>query len=366
MLHRSVLTKHAVNASVFDNYPGAPVGGTQRTQDIEPYLDAGATTLTGPFARTWLDINDNDAAGASEEVAPGAYPFTAFAAGAANFCTAAKLCAWDPADRDSWITNKNEAAVQAHYFVSNFHDHLATAPIGFTVASGNFEGDDAVERQRQRRRRHGGDGGPDGDHVDNANMNTFPEGTPPRMQMYLFEPLPGVPFRAINGDDSGDVLYHEYTHGLSNRLVIDADGFGALNSQQAGSMGEAWSDWYAKDYMNRAGFQTDTATEGDVFMGEYTDGPQPAPHAPARIRTEGLDCPVGSTRRPARAGVTWIPTASRTPAPAATRTGTSARSSAAPEVHADGEIWAQTLWDLRTALVARPAARPPAPTWPSS
>ena len=29
---------------------------------------------------------------------------------------------------------------------------------------------------------------------------------------------------------------------------------------------------------------------------------------------------------------------------------TSARSLAQPEVHADGEIWGETLWDLRTAL----------------
>ena len=39
------------------------------------------------------------------------------------------------------------------------------------------------------------------------------------------------------------------------------------------------------------------------------------------------------------------------PAPAGTRTTTSARSTAAPEVHADGEIWGQTLWSLRKALI---------------
>ena len=46
------------------------------------------------------------------------------------------------------------------------------------------------------------------------------------MQMYLFEPLPhfGAPFRAINGDDSPTIVYHEYTHGLSNRLVVDDAG----------------------------------------------------------------------------------------------------------------------------------------------
>ena len=44
-------------------------------------------------------------------------------------------------------------------------------------------------------------------------------------------------------------MYHEYTHGLSNRLVVDADGNSTLNSIQAGAMGEAWSDCYAMDYL---------------------------------------------------------------------------------------------------------------------
>ena len=61
--------------------------------------------------------------------------------------------------------------------------------------------------------------------------------------MYLFA-RPDA-FRDVNGGDDAAIVYHEYTHGLSNRLVTDADGAGALNSPQAGAMGEAWSDWYA-------------------------------------------------------------------------------------------------------------------------
>ena len=56
-------------------------------------------------------------------------------------------------------------------------------------------------------------------------------------------------YRTLNGGDDASILYHEYTHGLSNRLIIDADGAGALNSPQAGAMGEGWSDWYAKDFL---------------------------------------------------------------------------------------------------------------------
>ena len=41
------------------------------------------------------------------------------------------------------------------------------------------------------------------------------------------------------------VIQHEYSHGLSNRYVA---GGSALGSQQAGSMGEGWGDWYALNH----------------------------------------------------------------------------------------------------------------------
>ena len=79
------------------------------------------------------------------------------------------------------------------------------------------------------------------------------------MQMYLWH-APGAsspqdPFIPTMGSDEADIVYHEYTHGLSNRLVIDADGNPALDSVQAGSMGEAWSDWYALDYLVNQGLR---------------------------------------------------------------------------------------------------------------
>jgi hypothetical protein len=56
-------------------------------------------------------------------------------------------------------------------------------------------------------------------------MATPADGIPPRMQMFLFHTPPlvsGDPFLSSNGGDPGDIVYHEYTHGLSNRLVVDA------------------------------------------------------------------------------------------------------------------------------------------------
>jgi hypothetical protein len=91
-------------------------------------------------------------------------------------------------------------------------------------------------------------------------MSTPPDGTPPTMQMYL-QPIPNDPTDPYIPSDTGSEassVYHEYTHGLSNRLVIDADGVSTLNGPQSGAMGEAWSDWYAYDYLESVGLEKDT------------------------------------------------------------------------------------------------------------
>ena len=59
------------------------------------------------------------------------------------------------------------------------------------------------------------------------------------MQMYLYKGIQG-------GDRDGafdnQIIVHELTHGLSNRLVGNAFG---LTNQQGGGMGEGWSDFYS-------------------------------------------------------------------------------------------------------------------------
>ncbi len=70
-----------------------------------------------------------------------------------------------------------------------------------------------------------GNGLPDKNHFDNANMSTPPDGKSPTMQMYLFRAAPGTPLLpSANGGDDAEVVYHEYTHGLSGRLVLYPDG----------------------------------------------------------------------------------------------------------------------------------------------
>jgi extracellular elastinolytic metalloproteinase len=185
---------------------------------------------------------------------------------------------------------------------------------------------------------------PDPNHTDNANMGTPPDGLSPRMQMFLWhDPFTDLalgigtdPFLPADGSNEANIVYHEYTHGLSNRLVVDAAGNSTLGNIQAGSMGEAWSDWYAFDYLVKQGLVTDTAADGDIRLGVYVAKNQDL------IRTQPMDCSVGSTS-PACHGTAGA-------GPGGYTYGDFGKIIGRPEVHADGEIWASTLWDLRGAL----------------
>ena len=333
------------DALVQDNYPGAPKGGTQRVENLiyNKWLPKNAKTLLdGTSVAAWADVNDDNQPNGGETVkVPGTktgaeYKLTPFQS-ASSFCSTSYICTWDPAKPDSWKTNMNQDVTNAFYLASNFHDWLAKAPISFTPAAGSFDaaGGDPVLLNALDGAATAATGGPDANHIDNANMSTPPDGTPPTMQMYLWH-QPGAtdeqdPWVPSSGANDASILYHEYTHGLSNRLVVDATGNSTLNSIQAGSMGEAWSDFYAMDYLVSHGLEKDTTAAGEVLEGKYVSHGE-------LFRTQAIDCRVKAVSpncvQPdgSKGGYTYadFPTIGGT-----------------PEVHASGEVWAQTLWDLR-------------------
>ncbi|MEU4606821.1 M36 family metallopeptidase [Kribbella sp. NPDC023972] len=338
LLYRRHLSSDGLgDALVVDNYPGAAKGGTQRVENLiyNKWLPKNAKTLLeGTSVAAWADVNDDNQPNAGETVkVPGTrttaeYKLVSFP-NAASSCSTSYICTWDPAKPDSWKTNLNQDVTNGFYLASNFHDWLAKPPISFTPAAGSFDaaGGDPVLLNALDGAATGDNGGPDGNHINNANMSTPPDGTPPTMQMYLF----GNPFVPTSSSNSADILYHEYGHGLSNRLVVDATGNSTLNSIQAGSMGEAWSDFYALDYLVSHGLEKDTTAPGEVLEGKYvTHG--------GSIRTQANDCRVKAIspncvgEDGSKGGYTYgdFPTIG-----------------GEPEVHSSGEVWAQTLWDLR-------------------
>ena len=337
-------------------FPKARHGGKQLRTNFTArgWLPTSAKRLAGNNAVTWSDVNDDNKQSRNEQVRPKAphqwtYRLKPFHLKRVSFCDHPFPCSWNPNKPRSWQVNRAQNATQVFFYVNQWHDHLAAAPIGFTGAAGNFQ------RVNRAKKGKGGDpvhaqtddganlvhGLPDSSHVDNANMTTPPDGKPPRMQMYLqhepFTSYPvGDPFSPTNVGDEADTVYHEYTHGLSSRLVVDASGRSTLGPVQAGSMGEAWSDWYAMDYLVKRGLQKDRPISGDVVLFQY-DG-----EGVFLDRTEPIDCAVGA-RTPRCPGGATAHRGGYTYADYGQVIGS-------PEVHSDGEIWAQTLWDLRGRL----------------
>jgi hypothetical protein len=335
---------------------GAGAGIQQPRLFEDGWITAGDTRLKGDNAHVYTDIDDNDRAGTLEEIPANReaiglpswdFPFRSVPTG--WDCSLAYPCSWasfvEQTQADGWQQNRAQNAVQAFWFINTYKEHLQQAPIGFDAASGNFSGNDFVIGNTD----DGADGviefsdadpidhHPDPDHLNNANMFTPPDGQSPRMQMYLFAGDNAGTIDANGGDDAS-IVYHEYTHGLSSRLVTDdglPSGDQALNAAQAGAMGEAWSDWYAMDFLTDEGDQIDDpAIDGQVLLASYiTQG------RTGSLREAALDCPVGSSAPTCDGGgFTYADYGS-------------VIGDYGPEVHADGEIWAQTLWDLRTALI---------------
>ena len=344
--------------TVYNFFPGARKGGKQVRVDFTKHhwLPRNAHVLKGNNSHTYSDVNDNNHPSKSEEVHAKSghswgYPLKPFKLGfAKSFCGKPWPCSWNPNKKFSWRTNRAQNATQVFYFVNNWHDHLLKAPIGFTEAAGNFQtvnhgkagkGGDAVNTQTDDGADTAG-GLPDGAHIDNANMGTPPDGRSPQMQMYLqhqpFTTYPnGDPFSPTNVGDEADTVYHEYTHGLSNRLNVDVQGRSTLGGVQAGAMGEAWSDWYAMDYLVDHAPPARPARQGR------------RPPVPLRRRRRQLR-PHRADRLPGRPDRSSLCNGGLTGHRGGYTYADYGKVVGIPEVHSDGEIWAQTLWSLRHAI----------------
>lgn len=355
-LYRANRVRQA-DALAFDNYPGAPLGGTQVPKTFsqagdDPWLTL-ADRLAGDNAHVYSDHDDNidgeppdGSTVPADEIDPSAvgpplawnYSQDARVASGGQLCPAAG-CTWNAFNATfSWTVNREQAGTQLFYLLNTFHDHLRDAPgIGFDDGSNNFEGADRVEAQVDDGAATGSGGLPDCQHANNAYVLPWSEGTPLLMQIFLWTSacFPGAPLNDVNAADDALIVYHEYTHGMTNRLVTLGDGTPGLNGYQPGAMDEGLADWYALDLLNAQGFEPDSAAPGELAAGKYEHD---------ALRTQPFDCPVGASA----SACPGTPTAGS----GGYTYGDFARVINGQEVHADGEIWIQTLWDLRARLIA--------------
>lgn len=213
---------------VFERDPAAapqtvvegPRGGAGTGQQPSPqgWLDAGphkTIDISGNNVHAYLDALANDAPD------PGG---TAVTAG--SFMASANLTS-----APTTAANRAVAVQNLFYLVNRVHDVLFEH--GFDEAAGNFQrvnysksgrGNDPVLAEAQ-----------DGSGTDNANFATPPDGVSPRMQMYLWT-APSAGGEARDGDLDADIVYHEYGHGLTHRMI------GGMDGPLAGAVGEGASD----------------------------------------------------------------------------------------------------------------------------
>ena len=166
------------------------------------------------------------------------------------------------------------AVVNLFYWNNIIHDVFYL--YGFDEAAGNFQvnnrgngglsGDD-VRAEAQD--------GADTGRINNANFSTPPDGSRPRMQMFLWDAT--TPLR--DGDFSNNIIVHEYAHGISTRLTGGPSNVNCLSNAE--EMGEGWSDFFGlvltADSSEKA---TTSRGTGTYVLGEQTpgDGLRPTPY----------------------------------------------------------------------------------------
>ena len=163
-----------------------------------------------------------------------------------------------------------EAAAITNLFHWNNLIHDVWYQYGFDEPAGNMQANnygnggvagDAVNAEAQ-----------DGSGTCNANMLTLPDGTPPRMQMYICG--------SRDGDLDNGVIAHEYWHSISLRLTGGPGTTSCLNNNE--QAGEGWSDWGALMMTIEAGDQgSDARGIGTYLIGEPANGPgiRPQPYS---------------------------------------------------------------------------------------
>jgi uncharacterized repeat protein (TIGR01451 family) len=319
------------------------------TASPDGWIDDGGTTTTGNNTDAYLDtdgdnapdtglLDDNGRPVGNLDVSSNQRDFL----GTGYAYTPAPSGGNPDAGTDPSDTQARRGAVTNLFYLTNwYHDRLYN--LGFDEAAGNFENNNFGK---------GGTGGDrvlaecqDGSGTSTSSFSTPPDGTSGRMQMYIFD------FPTPNRDGSLDatIVLHELTHGLSNRLIGDGNG---LIWDEGGSLGEGWSDFFALSLLNSS-----NAFPPDA---EYVEG------AYATYKLLGLtdNYLYGFRRFPYSTDntvnpltwadvddVTYSSSGGITPSPL----NTFYQSLGALETHNAGELWANTLWEVRSRVIADPA-----------
>ncbi|KAF9012215.1 hypothetical protein BDZ89DRAFT_1077431 [Hymenopellis radicata] len=203
-------------------------------------------------------------------------------------------------------SNIDAARVNSFYLINAVHDILYQ--YGWTESSFNFQtnnfgkggaGNDRVLMSVQ-----------DASGTNNANFATPPDGRSGTCRMFIFT----LTNPRRDGDLQNDIVVHEFTHGLTNRMTGGGTAT-CLQTLEAGGLGEGWSD-----AMSVWTEQTSAETP-DMTMGKWV-----------------LDDAAGVRSHPYSTSATVNPLRYST-------------LQTLNEVHDIGEVWTNILYNVYAALV---------------
>ncbi|KAJ1764183.1 hypothetical protein LPJ69_002004 [Coemansia sp. RSA 1752] len=205
-----------------------------------------------------------------------------------------------------------DAAIAQLFYTNNIMHDLSYI-YGFDEAAGNFQdinysgkgaGNDAVIANAQ-----------DGSGTNNANFATPPDGQRPRMRMYTW--TLSTPRR--DGDLEQDIVAHEFTHGISNRLTGGPANSDCLDYGESGGMGEGWSDAVA----NILRLNSTNTKDTDFVLGDY-------------VYTKNIrNYPYSTSMKTNPSTYKFLDRSDY------------------QEVHAIGEVWAEILYEVMWALIEK-------------
>ena len=315
--------------------PALSVGG---------WLAPGVTVTSGNNVISFVDLDDDGVPDPAEQPTASIMDLDGVPTRSFDF-------PFDPTAAPGTVANRNAATVNAFVVANWWHDRMAE--LGFTEGAGNFQDVNSTGN------------GVGGDpilarlHVGTDN-STF--GTPaadgtccPTLNSFTWT---GPDPDRDSGFDT-EVLIHEFTHGLSNRIIGGPNVRGLGGSGQPRGLGEGYSDLYALMLLRTP----DEDPDGIYVVGGYAVfhmNPAVFGQPPdwednyyfgIRHFPYTTDLCVNSftlaDMQPASYDITPIPEAGCTGAPPvspwlATRSG---------GPHDMGEIWAATVWEGRRNLV---------------
>ncbi|MFB9239416.1 M36 family metallopeptidase [Plantactinospora siamensis] len=216
-------------------------------------------------------------------------------------------------------------AARANLFAMHNRMHDWSYHLGFTEALWNMQ-DDTFGRggtggdHEQGNAQAGGVSGgpPNFEARDNANQITPGDGIPPTTNMYLWQSIAGSFYApCVDGDYDMSVIGHEYSHAITNRMIAGPDS--GFSSPQG--MSESWSDQLAMEYLHEYGYAAPGRrgfTEGEYVTGDPKAGIRNYNMSDSPLNYSAIDYDFVGL-----------------------------------QVHASGEVWTATNYDIRDAMLRR-------------